>query len=48
MKSRWSLGNIFKNFNSTTLKTIEEMNKFLDTRDLPKLNQEDTNHLNDL
>jgi hypothetical protein len=28
------------------LEKFEEMNKFLDTYDHPKLNQEDTNHLN--
>jgi hypothetical protein len=31
---------------SNKLKNIEEMDKFLDTYDHPKLNQEDINHLN--
>jgi hypothetical protein len=36
----------FENLYSNTLKNIEEMDKFLDTYDHPKLNQEEVNHLN--
>jgi hypothetical protein len=36
----------FKNLYSNTLENVEEMNKFVDTHDHPKLNQEDINHLN--
>jgi hypothetical protein len=39
-------GNIWDNFEnlySNTLENLEEMNKFLDTYDHPKLNQEDIN-----
>jgi hypothetical protein len=35
----------FENLYSNKLKTLEEMNKFLDTYDRPKLNQKDINHL---
>jgi hypothetical protein len=36
----------FENLYSNKLEYLEEMNKFLDTYDHPKLNQEDINHLN--
>jgi hypothetical protein len=36
----------FENLNSDKLENIEEMERFLDTYDYPKLNQEDINHLN--
>jgi hypothetical protein len=36
----------FENLYSDTLENLEEMNKFLDTYDHPKLNQEDINHQN--
>jgi hypothetical protein len=36
----------FENLYSNKCENIEEMVKFLDTYDHPKLNQEDTNHLN--
>jgi hypothetical protein len=36
----------FENVYSNKLETLEEMNKFLDTYDHPKLDQEYTNHLN--
>jgi hypothetical protein len=35
----------FENLCSNTLENLDEMNKFLDTYDHPKLNQEDINHL---
>jgi hypothetical protein len=36
----------FENLYSKKLKNLEEMDKFLDTYDHPKLNKEDINHLN--
>jgi hypothetical protein len=36
----------FENLYSNKFKSIEEMDKLLDTYDHPKLNQEDINHLN--
>jgi hypothetical protein len=36
----------FENLNSNKLENHEEINKFLDSYDHPKLNQEDINHLN--
>jgi hypothetical protein len=36
----------FENLYSNKLENLEEMDKFLDTYDHPKLNQEDVNHLN--
>jgi hypothetical protein len=36
----------FENLYSNKLKNLGEMDKFLDTYDHPKLNQEDINHLN--
>jgi hypothetical protein len=36
----------FKNLYFNKFENIEEMDKFLDTYDHPKLNQEDINHLN--
>jgi hypothetical protein len=42
MKSRGSLGNILKT-STAIVKNLKEMNTFLDTYDLPKLNQEDIN-----
>jgi hypothetical protein len=38
--------NYFENLYSNKLENLEEMDKFLDTYDHPKLNQEDINHLN--
>jgi hypothetical protein len=38
----------FKNLYSNKFENLEEMEKFLDTYDHPKLNQEDINHLNRL
>jgi hypothetical protein len=36
----------FENLCSNKFENLEEMDKFLDTYDHPKLNQEDINHLN--
>jgi sulfur relay (sulfurtransferase) DsrC/TusE family protein len=36
----------FENLYSNKFENFEEMDKFLDTYDHPKLNQEDINHLN--
>jgi hypothetical protein len=36
----------FENLYCNKFENLEEMNKFLDTYDYPKLNQEDINHLN--
>jgi hypothetical protein len=38
----------FENLYSNKFKNLEEMDRFLDTYDHPKLNQEDINHLNRL
>jgi dsDNA-specific endonuclease/ATPase MutS2 len=38
--------NYLESLYSNKLENLEEMNKFLDTYDQTKLNQEDTNHLN--
>jgi hypothetical protein len=35
----------FEKLYSSKLENVKEMEKFLDTYDLPKLNQEDTNNL---
>jgi hypothetical protein len=36
----------FENLYSNKLENLEEINKFIDTYDHPKLNQEHINHLN--
>jgi hypothetical protein len=36
----------FKNLYSNKFENLEELDRFLDTYDNPKLNQEDINHLN--
>jgi hypothetical protein len=40
------IGDYFESLYSNKLETLEEMEKFLDTYDHPKLNQEHINHLN--
>jgi hypothetical protein len=40
------ISDYFENLYSNKLENLEEMDKFLDTYDHPKLNQEDNNHLN--
>jgi arginine deiminase len=40
------ISNYFENLYYNKLENIEEMDKFLDSYDHPKLNQEDINHLN--
>jgi hypothetical protein len=37
---------LFENLYSNKFENLEEMNRFLDTYDHPKLNQEDIKHLN--
>jgi hypothetical protein len=39
---------MFENFYSNKLKNLEEIEKFLDAFELPKVNQENINHLNRL
>jgi hypothetical protein len=41
-----NLRDYFENLYSNESENCEEINKFLDTDDHPKLNQEDNNHLN--
>jgi nanoRNase/pAp phosphatase (c-di-AMP/oligoRNAs hydrolase) len=46
-KEMWGIiRDSFENLHSNKLEDLEEMNKFLDTYDHPKLNQEDINHPN--
>jgi hypothetical protein len=40
------IGNYFENLYSNKFENIEEMDRFLDTNNHPKLNQEDINYLN--
>jgi hypothetical protein len=40
------IGDYIENLSSNKLENLEEMDKFLDTCDYPKLNQKDINHLN--
>jgi hypothetical protein len=46
MKEIQGIRDYFENLYSNKLENLEEMDKFLDTYDHPKLNQEDINHLN--
>jgi hypothetical protein len=39
------ISDYFENVYSDKLEKLEEMNKFLDSHDYPKLNQDDNNHL---
>jgi hypothetical protein len=40
------ISDYFENLHSNKFENLEEMDRFLDTYDHPKLNQEDINHLN--
>jgi hypothetical protein len=46
MKIQKIIRDYFENLYSNKLENLEEMDRFLDTYDHPKLNQEDINHLN--
>jgi hypothetical protein len=46
MESQEIIRDYFENIYSNTFENLEEMDKFLNTYDHPKLNQEDINHLN--
>jgi hypothetical protein len=46
IKTKGISRDFFKNLYSNKFENLEEMDKFLDTYDLLKLNQEDINHLN--
>jgi hypothetical protein len=45
-KFRESSETTLRNYNFNKLENLDEVKKFLDTYDHPKLNQEDINHLN--
>jgi hypothetical protein len=45
-KIQRTVGGYFENLNSNKLENIEETDTFLDVYGLPKLTQEDINHLN--
>jgi hypothetical protein len=46
MKIQEIIRDYFENLYSNKFENLEEMDRFLDTYDHPKLNQEDINHLN--
>jgi hypothetical protein len=46
MKIQEVIRDYFENLYSNKYENLEEMDRFLDTYDHPKLNQEDINHLN--
>jgi hypothetical protein len=46
MKIQETIRDYFENLYSNIFEILEEMDRFLDTSDHPKLNQEDINHLN--
>jgi hypothetical protein len=46
METQEIIKNYFENLYSNKFENLEEMERFLDTYDHPKLNQEDINHLN--
>jgi hypothetical protein len=46
MEIQGNIRDYFENLHSNKFEYLEEMDKFLDTYDHPKLNQEDINHLN--
>jgi predicted RNA-binding Zn ribbon-like protein len=48
MKSREIIRDYFENIYSNKFENLKEMDRFLDTYDHPKLNQEEINHLIDL
>jgi hypothetical protein len=46
METQEIIRDYFEKLYSNNFENLEEMDKFLDTYDHPKLNQEDLNHLN--
>jgi hypothetical protein len=46
METQEIIRDYFEKLYSNKFENLEEMDKFLDTYDHPKLNQEDLNHLN--
>jgi hypothetical protein len=46
MEVKENIRDYFENLYSNKLENLEEMDRFLDTYDHPKLKQEDINHLN--
>jgi hypothetical protein len=46
MEIQENIRDYFENLYSNKFENLEEMGRFLDTYDHPKLNQEDINHLN--
>jgi hypothetical protein len=45
-KTQKIIRDYFESLNSNKFENLEEMDRFLDTYDHPKWNQEDSNHLN--
>jgi hypothetical protein len=46
METQEIIRDYYENLYSNEFENLEEMDRFLDTYDHPKLNQEDINHLN--
>jgi hypothetical protein len=46
MEVQENIRDYFENLHSNKFRNLKEMDRFLDTYDHPKLNQEDINHLN--